>query len=54
MPVTYTCSACGFVLYRGTRPKSYEDVCKQWGYVCPVCMSALEVPGKSIKWKFNP
>lgn len=53
MPVTYMCEMCGFVLYRGTRPKSYDDVCKQWGYMCPVCMSSLTSPDKNIKWSFR-
>jgi hypothetical protein len=36
------CISCGFVLYRGSEPRTVEQVAKMWGGYCPKCMSPLE------------
>ncbi|MFP3045352.1 MAG: hypothetical protein RXO22_05050 [Thermocladium sp.] len=54
MPITYKCKFCGFVLYNDdTKIKSHESIKKQWGYMCPVCMSPLNEKSNSIKWVFQ-
>lgn len=49
MAIEYVCSWCGFILYRGTKIKSIDDIAKYWGGFCPSCMSPLSrVPHKIV------
>ena len=49
MPIIIRCRSCGFVLYRGDQLKSIDEVLREWGYRCPVCLSPLSKT--PIRWE---
>ena len=51
MPIVIKCHSCGFIFYQGNQLKSIDDVLKQWGNRCPVCLSLLET--KPIRFKIE-
>ncbi len=47
MAIEYVCRWCGFILYKGDKPKSAEDVARYWGGKCPRCLSPIsKIPHK--------
>lgn len=41
MPIIIKCKQCGFIFYNDNRLTSIQDVLKNYGYRCPVCMSLI-------------
>ncbi|WP_069808127.1 hypothetical protein [Vulcanisaeta thermophila] len=41
MAIIIKCHSCGFVFHADEQLRSIDDVLKQWGYRCPVCLSPL-------------
>ena len=41
MPIIIKCHSCGFVFYNDHQLKSIDEVLRQWGFKCPVCLSPL-------------
>ena len=51
MPIEFKCSNCGFIFYKGNQLRSIDDILKQWGFRCPVCLSIVEI--KPLKFKIE-
>ncbi|MCG2869793.1 MAG: hypothetical protein L7H10_03465 [Vulcanisaeta sp.] len=49
MPIIIRCHSCGFVLYHDNQLKSVDEVLRQWGYKCPVCLSPLSKTPISLR-----
>jgi len=49
MPIIIRCHSCGFVLYNGNQLRSIDEILRQWGYKCPVCLSPLSKT--PIRWE---
>ncbi len=49
VPIIIRCHSCGFVLYNGNQLRSIDEILRQWGYKCPVCLSPLSKT--PIRWE---